>query len=209
MLKEIQEHPLTIDVDVGMEGYESMAEMVDDATEKGCDALVNCTGLGSSKLCNDDTLIGGRGILLHYERNCARNIDDDSMEHDAAILTEDGPWGSSTNPVYIIPRGDVNVVGGTYYEGGTETTLTDDERKRLVQNASILGIDTTAASPVGEWAGFRPVRKTAKMEIDEELSVKSGVKVLHSYGYGGSGWTVYTGVAKDSVKMLGLNKDAN
>jgi len=209
MLKEIQEHPLAIDVDVDIEGYESMKEMVEDATANGCDAVVNCTGLGSSKLCDDDSLIGGRGILLNYERGCARKLADESMTHDAAILTEDGPWGSSTNPAYIIPRGDVFVVGGTYYEGGKEATLKDDEREQLVQNASILGIDTTVASPVGEWAGFRPVRKTVRMEIDEELSVQSGVKVLHSYGHGGSGWTVYAGVAKDSVKMLGLDKDAN
>ena len=206
MLEEIQAHPLTVDVNVDMEqGYESMEEMVDDAKENGCDALINCTGLGSSKLCSDETLISGRGILLHYERDCPRTTIDENMKNDAAILTEDAPWGTPTNQVYIIPRGGVFVVGGTYYEGKTEANLTDDERKRLVENAAIMGIDTTAASPVGEWAGLRPVRKLVRMEIDEEVSAKSGVKVLHSYGHGGSGWTVYTGVAKDSVKMLGLD----
>lgn len=203
MLNEIKRHPLVTNVNVEMgNGYQSIDEMIQDAHDNGCDALANCTGLGSAKLCKDENLIGGRGVLLHYERNCDRKIDDESMEHDAAILVEDAPWGSSTDPAYVIPRGNVFVVGGTYYENNTETKLSENERKRLVENADLLGIDTSITSPVSEWAGFRPVRQTVRMEIDEKSSSESKLRIVHSYGHGGSGWTTYVGAAKEVAELL-------
>jgi hypothetical protein len=113
MLGEVMSHPLTqdVNVDMGHGGYKSLDEVIEEAHTLGCDTVFNCTGMGSSKLCNDESLIPGRGILLNYNRNCSRTITDDTMRYDAAILTEDGPWGSPSDPVYIIPRGDVFVVG--------------------------------------------------------------------------------------------------
>lgn len=203
MLDEISSHPFTEDINVEMDrgGYSSLEEIVEDAHTLGCNMVFNCTGMGSSKLCNDESLVPGRGILLHYDRSCARSISDETLLHDTAILTEDGPWASPTDPVYIIPRGDVFVVGGSYYEGDVGGSLSDNEKKRLIENASLMGIDTAASSPVQEWVGFRPARPTVRMEIDENIS---SLRMVHSYGHGGSGWTAYIGVAKDSVALLGL-----
>jgi hypothetical protein len=50
--------------------------------------------------------------------------------------------------------------------------------------------------------GFRPYRPTARLGVDEKLSSLSGVTVVHSYGYGGSGWTVFVGVASDNIHLL-------
>ena len=224
MLREIQDHPLATKVDVEMEkegqgggsggSYQSIHDMIQDAHDHDCDGLVNCTGLGSAKLCNDEDLMGGRGVLLHYHRSCARTFDeeDDSSttvmkENDAVILVEDAPWGSYTDPAYIIPRGDVFVVGGTYYENNAETDVSHEERQRLVENAALMGIDTSKASPIGEWVGFRPVRQNVRMEVDERLSSPSSLsgkplRVVHSYGHGGSGWTTYAGVAKEAADLL-------
>ncbi len=139
MLDEIKAHPLTEDINVDMEdgGFVSMEDMLKHAHELQCDTLINCTGLGSKKLCNDDAMIGGRGILLHYDRNCQRKNFDGSngeLTNDVAILMESGRWGTSItpeNPAYIIPRGDVLVVGRAYHEGcTTKKTLSDLERKR-------------------------------------------------------------------------------
>ena len=203
MLNEIEAHPLATNVNVEMNGgYESVDEMIESALDNECDAIVNCTGLGSAKLVGDESVIGGRGVLLHYDRECMRNTNDELMENDAALLVEDAPWGSSTDPAYIIPRGDVFVVGGTYYENNTDTELKETERKRLMENAELLGIDTSKSSPVNEWAGFRPVRQTVRMEVDEKLSPESQLRIVHSYGYGGSGWTTYVGAAKEAVELL-------
>lgn len=201
MLDEVLSHPLTHDVNVEMDqgGYLSLEDIVDDARALGCDAVFNCTGMGSSKLCKDESLVPGRGILLHYDRNCARHgLDEATMKYDTAILTEDGPWGSPTDPLYIIPRGDVFVVGGSYHEGDTGAAITAAEKKRLVENATLMGINTSLSSPVHEWVGFRPARQTIRMEKQS----MHGVQVVHSYGHGGSGWTAYVGVAKNSVALL-------
>lgn len=52
-----------------------------------------------------------------------------------------------------------------------------------------------------EWVGFRPYRPSARLEIDEVYS-EQGVRVVHSFGYGGSGWTVFVGAAKEAVSLL-------
>eukprot|EP00978_Attheya_sp_CCMP212_P010472 scaffold25377_cov53-Attheya_sp.AAC.4 len=208
MLTEVQLHPYTLDVNVetGVE-YESLEEMVEDAKEGGYDAVVNCTGLGSSKLCGDeDSMVGGRGVLLHYDRTCERRADvhgGRSMPNDVVILTEEAPWGSDTDACYIIPRGDVLVVGGSFHREDTHAEVRPMEKKRLMQNAHLMGIDTEKSPIVDEWTGFRPHRPSIRLEIDKHAGISEGIQVVHNYGHGGSGWTVFVGAAKQVAALLG------
>jgi hypothetical protein len=102
----------------------------------------------------------------------------------------------------MIPRGDVIAIGGSVGMCDEEITIRPTERERILQNAQNMGIDTTKSAPISEWVGWRPYRLTARLEVDAELSASSGVTVVHSYGYGGSGWTVFVGVASDNVDLL-------
>jgi D-amino-acid oxidase len=187
--------------------YESMEEVVEVARSWGCDKILNATGLGAGQLCRDPQMIGGRGILLHYDRkSCARLSEINETEHgtmtkDAVVIAEQPPWGSDTLPSYLIPRGDIIVAGGSYLEGDVEPSIRPEERRRLLQNARNLGIDTDKVQPVGEWTGFRPYRPISRLEIDQQFA-SQGIRLVHSYGYGGSGWTVYTGCAKDATNLL-------
>mmetsp|Transcript_1756 Transcript_1756/g.2147 ORF Transcript_1756/g.2147 Transcript_1756/m.2147 type:complete len:401 (-) Transcript_1756:26-1228(-) len=205
MLNEIKFHPKLVDMNIEMgEGYSSLKEMVEDAENLKCDAIINCTGLGAANICKDPALIGGRGVLLHYDRSCARRetgSSDQELMRDAAILTEEGKWGSRTDPSYIIPRGDVFVVGGTYKEEDYEQGIRNEERKKIKQNAWDWGIDTERVDPIGEWTGFRPCRPNVRLEVDSTNS-SADMKVVHSYGAGGSGWTIFAGIAKRSVDLL-------
>lgn len=200
MLTEVELHPLTKDINVETdEYYGSLQDMVKDAVDMGCDAVVNCTGMGAASLCNDDKMVGGRGVLLHYDRTCQRREDmhgSRPMPNDVVILTEEPPWGSETEPCYLIPRGDVIVVGGSYIEGDTKPTLRPKERERLKRNAYLMGIDTEKSSIVGEWVGFRPYRPSVRLEIE-----MLDLPVVHSYGYGGSGWTVFVGAARETAAL--------
>lgn len=214
MLDEIRNHPNTasIDVDTGTY-YETLEQMIDQANILGCDAVVNCTGLGSRQLCSDDSLVGARGVLLHFDRRtCKRilsgndpgsalSINDESM-NDVCITIEDPPFGSETGPAYVIPRGDTLVVGGTYLEGDGEVAVRPSEKERLMENARNLGIDTDLSTPIGEWVGFRPYRPTVRLERDGEIGSDRGVRVVHNFGHGGSGWTVFAGVAKEAASLL-------
>mmetsp|Transcript_12851 Transcript_12851/g.18496 ORF Transcript_12851/g.18496 Transcript_12851/m.18496 type:complete len:225 (-) Transcript_12851:894-1568(-) len=211
LLEQVTNHANVQDVNVetGHE-YKSIQEMVQDAKSMGCDGVVNCTGLASSKLNNDSDLVGARGILLLFDRTTTKRTFKGPNEaegegvllHDAAIFADQPPWGSDAEPCYLIPRGDKLVVGGSYLEGDTHGEIRPTERARLLKYAETVGIDTTATPPVGEWVGFRPYRATCKCELDPNAGKNEGISVVHSYGHGGSGWTVHVGVAKDVADIL-------
>merc|ERR1711865_342643 len=86
------------------------------------------------------------------------------------------------------------------------------ERTQLLQNAHLLGIDTAVSKPSAEWVGFRPYRETIRCEIETEETTsttimtdgqkKEKIRLVHCYGTGGSGWTIYTGLAKAATKLV-------
>ena len=204
MLDEIKAHEYTNHVDVETnKHYTTIEEMVQDAMKLGCDGVVNCTGLGSSQLCNDSQLVGARGILLHYDRaSCEWTENEQQDMKESVVLIEEHPFGSDSHPCYMIPRGDIIAVGGSYLEGDTEGSIRKDEREMLLTNAQRMGIDIDKSKPINEWVGRRPYRPDCRLEVDKMLSSSSGVRVVHSYGYGGSGWTVYVGAARDAAELV-------
>lgn len=214
MLNEIiaNEYTDNVDVETGVY-YTNLEELIIEAKARGCDGLVNCTGLGSKILCNDSSLIGARGILLHYDRatcvwdeNGRECISSDEVKtsplQNSVITISEPPFGSETMPCYMIPRGDTLVVGGSYLVGDEEVGIRSSERGRILENAQNMGIDTKKSMCVSEWVGFRPYRPTMRLEVDEKSSLLSGVTIVHSYGCGGSGWTVFVGVASDNANLL-------
>ncbi|MGK3735383.1 MAG: D-amino-acid oxidase, partial [Bacillariaceae sp.] len=209
------------DVDVNIETgvyYQSKEELFEEAKKLDCDAIVNCTGLGASKLCNDYQMIGARGALLVYDRKTCKRLDsttDDEIPgsssdvqelHDACIFAVERPWGSDEYPSYMIIRGDDIVVGGTCLNGDTEPTMRPEERTRLLENARLMGIDTNACQPKEDWVGFRPYRENIRCEIDDtdDYAKKDyeKIRLVHCYGTGGSGWTIYTGMAKEATRLV-------
>ncbi len=204
MLEKVKSHPLTKESDINTSTtYKSLEEIVNDAKLLGCDAIVNCSGLGAASLCDDSSTVGGRGALLHYNRTCERRVDftRNNNDKDACILTEEGEWGTFDEPCYMIPRGDVLVIGGSCKENNLETDILEDERNRLEKNAWNLGVDTKKATPVDSWVGWRPIRPQMRVEVDTNLSTDE-ITLVHSYGAGGSGWTTFTGIAKENVKLV-------
>ena len=205
------------DADVDVETdvyYESEEELFEEAKKFQCDAIVNCTGMGAAEVCGDFDLVGARGVLLKFDRHsCKRltdNDDENSMNqlHDACIFADEAPWGTPDLPSYMIVRGDDIVIGGTCLMGDTETKVRTHERARLLETARLLGIDTKACKPKDEWVGFRPYRQEIRCEIDTKYSNKpassrhGGIKLVHCYGTGGSGWTIYTGLAKEATRLV-------
>lgn len=199
MLDEVESHSYTQHVDINMEncsgGFSSLGDMVLAAKEHKCDAVINCTGLGAKELCNDETLIGARGILHLYDRyNEVRALEN---SRDTAILVDEGMWGSETEPCYIIPRGDKILIGGSYLKGDREATIRKDESERLEKNSHKFGIDSVSLKR-DTWIGWRPARDKVNLQIDTSAN---DVKVVHNYGHGGSGWTTFVGAAREAVNL--------
>lgn len=195
-----------IQLDTGVH-FESLDHMVDHARSIGCHGLVNCTGMGASKLAGDTDLQGGRGVTLQFDRNAQRRLpvrEGQFGQHrfDAVLGCEDPPWSPNKNfPTYLIPRGDVIVVGGSFLLGDTENGIRDTEREHLLRTAERFGIDTTASPPLREWTGFRPWRPTLRCELDPNYASTS-FQVCHNYGHGGSGWTINVGTAKECATLM-------
>jgi D-amino-acid oxidase len=208
LLRQVSKHAVHVDVEMKTT-YNNVIEMKEAAARLGCDAVVNCTGLGAKQLWNnkDPNMMGARGILLQFDRSSCTRRANIKYDHDAVIMTEDSPWGSDQWPCYMIPRNNIIAVGGSYLENEDNEesfhqeprSLSQEERQRLLENASRLGIDIEHARVVGEWTGLRPVRNPVRCEKDNS---DDGVIVFHSYGHGGSGWTVNVGAAKECVNIL-------
>lgn len=200
LVEELQSSEYTEDINFDGVKFASIQEMINEAKKHGCDSLVNCTGLGSKTVCGDESLIGARGILIQFDRaSCYWDVQPESK--DSVIMIEEPPFGSATQPCYMIPRGNIIAVGGTYLEGDSEKEIRAEEMTKMMQNASRMGINTDESMSPNQWVGFRPYRSSARLESDDQWS-RQGVKVVHSFGYGGSGWTVYVGVAKAAASLV-------
>ncbi len=203
------------DTDIELETgvyHRSQEELLEEAKKLDCDAVVNCTGLGASKLCGDEDMIPARGALLRYDRKACKRLEYDKDEklsagnenqvHDACLFADEAPWANADYPCYMIIRGNDVVIGGTALMGDNETEMRPEERKRLLETARLFGIDTDACQPKEEWVGFRPYRQEIRCEIDETVAANNDIRLVHSYGTGGSGWTIYTGLAKAATKLV-------
>jgi D-amino-acid oxidase len=204
MLSQVEQNA-DVNVETGVH-FQSLDEMREEAAKLGCNVLVNCTGLGASKICNDTTMQGSRGVMLLYDRVAVlRRVAclGENLEniHDAVIMAENGQWTTDSMPAYMIPRGGVLVVGGSLMKGEVDIRIRDEERQQLLKNAEALGIDTSKIEPIGQWTGFRPYRDTVRLEIDQQYSTRD-MKVIHNYGHGGSGWTINVGAAKDVAQLI-------
>ena len=116
MLDEVLEHECTESVDVDMKKngseFESIQDMAKMAKDLDCDAVLNCTGVGSKKFSesdgdSDDDIHGARGILHHYDRASAERLF--PGEVDAAILTDEGGWGTENEPCYMVSLGILRI----------------------------------------------------------------------------------------------------
>lgn len=205
MLKEVKEQA-DVDVETGVV-YDSVEMMRQECADLGCDVVVNCTGLGAADLCNDKELVGGRGIVLLFDRNATSRRPEVLMSpfgahtNDAVVITDEEPWATESMPSYLIPRGNRLVVGGSMMKGDSATEIRAEERNQLLIKAQQLGIDIGASSPIDEWIGFRPYRTTVRLEVDNTFD-DTGVKVVHNYGHGGSGWTINAGCAKECADLV-------
>ena len=142
------------------------------------DIIVNCSALGARKLCNDDAVIPVRGQVGLLAPGTSLPIYLDNEE-----------------PLYVVPRKDAIIIGGTY-EPGVETETTEPATiERLLSNAYKIFPELKQQEVIGSWAGLRPYR--ADVRVEKEPSEN----IVHNYGHGGSGFTLAFGCA-ESVGLM-------
>ncbi len=143
------------------------------------DIVINCAALGARQLCNDDELIPVRGqVVLLSPRN------------DLPIYLD------NETPLYIVPREDAIIVGGTYEERIETETTEPAVIQKILNNAYNVFPHLREQKVTGSWAGLRPFRTEVRVEQE------AGTNIIHNYGHGGSGFTLAFGCAEEVMKLV-------
>lgn len=131
----------------------------------GGKVVVNCTGLGSRILMQDDSLLPVRGQIAVIRTSQV-----------PAILVD------ADAPIYLVPRKDGCIVGGTYEPNEWEEQPEPAAIETILSRAPHLfpGLDTSRV--LRTYAGLRPYRPEVRVEKDPIHP-----RLLHNYGHGGRG----------------------
>jgi D-amino-acid oxidase len=141
------------------------------------DIVINCTGLGARDLCNDQNVIPVRGQVALIE-----------------TLPDFPIYLDNEKPLYIVPRKDAMIVGGTYEENIFDEATEPETIEKILCNAYEVFPQLKKQKIIGSWAGLRPYRPVVRVEREE--------KIIHNYGHGGSGFTLSFGCAEEVVRLV-------
>lgn len=141
--------------------------------------VVNCSGLGARELAHDGTVRAARGQVVHV-----------ATVPDVPCLCDEDEM------IYVLPREDVIVVGGSYEPGNDSEDVDPAQSESLLGRAAALVPQLAGAEIVGAHVGLRPIR-------DGGPRVERVDDVIHCYGHGGAGLTLSWGCAQRVVELAG------
>ncbi|HML93919.1 MAG TPA: FAD-dependent oxidoreductase [Thermodesulfobacteriota bacterium] len=166
-----------------MEKLETELDSLDGLAADG-EILVNCTGLGSRKLCGDENVYPIRGQLVRTSNPGLKKC----------LSDESGPLALS----YIVPRYGDCILGGTAEENNWSLDVNPETAAGILRKCAILEPRIKDAEVLGHGVGLRPGRT----EVCLEKGVTPGGRpVIHNYGHGGGGFTLSWGCAEEVVEI--------
>jgi len=144
--------------------------------------VVNCSGLGARKLCEDTKMypIKGQIVLI----NPVTGVD---------YIADDNPNQELT---YIFPRSKDCILGGTSEDGVEDQQVDAKATRDIIIRCSKLVPQLENVKPKKVYVGIRPGRPEIRLEKEEELPI------FHNYGHGGAGFTVAWGCAEEILKLI-------
>jgi len=143
--------------------------------------VINCTGMNSQTLFNDEKLYPIQGYIAKVEAPQQT----DYILRDEEVLA------------YIIPRADGVILGGTDFENEYETTPKREVIESIVSRCQALSPHLAKAKLINSYVGLRPARKGGiRLEKDAKWNI------IHNYGHGGSGFTVSWGCAREVLLLI-------
>lgn len=148
------------------------------------DVIVNCSGLGSRELANDQELYPSRG---------------------QAVLVN-APWVKHSITVdigdqvtYIYPRGTSVMLGSTKQIGNRSKEISLSDRQGIIAKCSQYIPSLAQAEIVDDRVGIRPSRKQVRLERED---ISENTSVVHNYGHTGKGFALSIGCAKDVLSLV-------
>jgi len=156
---------------------------VQEALDK-CNIVVNCTGLGSRELFNDNSIYPVRGQIVKVKHNGFNKVIADDEGHNSLS--------------YIIPRINDIILGGTAQVNNWNLEVDPKDTKEILRKCAEIEPRFKNVEIIGESVGLRPVRTEVRLEAEDY----SGKTVIHNYGHGGAGFTLSWGCAQDVVTLV-------
>jgi len=142
------------------------------------DCVVNCTGVQAGKLTGDQQIKPLRGQVMRVSAPWIKTV-----------ILDDKDDGN-----YIIVNQESVVVGGTHQENDWDLTPREADKKFIREGGQCLDPSLSAAKELSHWVGLRPFRPSVRLEADG--------RIVHNYGHGGSGITIFQGCAEDAAGLV-------
>jgi D-amino-acid oxidase len=142
--------------------------------------LVDCAGLGARRLAGETDVHPVRGQVVHL----------------TGVPLERW-WLDAAGPTYVVPRGEVVVVGGTDEDGEWSRTPSPAAAAAMLARATALVPELAGGEVRAHRVGLRPVRSQVRVETDAERP-----RVVHCYGHGGAGVTLSWGTADEVCALV-------
>ena len=148
------------------------------------DIIVNCTGLGSRELVNDNQMYPVRGQSIIVKAPW--------VKHGFGYI-------DTHINISVVPQTDEVHLGGTRDIGNWSKQVDPLISKGIMERCCKYFPALATAPVVRETVGLRPGRKTVRLEVDDTITKHS--IVIHNYGHDGHGITFFRGCALDVVKL--------
>ena len=194
----------------------------------GAQAIVNATGLGSYQLAADHTVTPLRGALIRVVNDGSRFP---KVEQALAVSHDDSNGANAEDIVFIVPRNNnVLILGGTCTSfvdfssryskhrlppflglvqpnvHSLDLTLDSPEIIRMRErcNHFVPGLENAQLDVRPLVQGLRPFRgSNVRVEREQRRKLDgSKSRTVHSYGQGGSGFTLSFGCAQDVLRFV-------
>ncbi|MEV0717657.1 FAD-dependent oxidoreductase [Asanoa sp. NPDC050611] len=157
-------------------------QRIDSFADVDAPLVVNATGLGAARLTGDDRLQPIRGQVVI--------VDNPGLT--TSIRDEDHPLG----PVYIHPRSQDVVLGGTFEVGDTDRTIRPATAEAIIERTTQVEPRLAGARVRKHLVGLRPARVGGPR-------VERAGHIIHAYGHSGAGMTLCWGTAAEVARLAG------
>ncbi|KAG0698753.1 D-aspartate oxidase [Chionoecetes opilio] len=160
----------------------SLKEAADEA-----DLVINCSGLGARDLVPDPFVFPVRGQVIRVRAPWVNQFHIDVADESFA---------------YIIPNQDTVVLGGTDQKNNWNLKVDAADSRTIWANCTAHIPSLKSAEVVEEWVGLRPYRsKGVRLEADELQLGNRTIPVVHNYGHGGCGVTLFWGCSQEVARL--------
>jgi glycine/D-amino acid oxidase-like deaminating enzyme len=196
----------------------------DDISQFDSKLIVNCCGIWSPDLFEDDTSkYVSKGLLIHLKD--APMLKDSSGQIPSYNYTPGKSIYADADgkaiDVYFYPRTDGWILGGTRIKGSIDKTGSfngkdysdtlrlsglDIPRQVYELNREIIlntyGVDLSKFTEIGTKFGYRYIRSRQEEGLRLEESVAYDKTIIHNYGHGGAGVTLSWGCGAYIAGMI-------